>query len=411
MVSYCFRLPGIQVDVGKDTLRTHIRGVLSRHPDWAKDMSAFEAEAAWIIGDWDTVQAVSERGHAMASVMLDLHRKVDISHSVSLARRAIGEKITSQHYPRAYDSLMQLHILRDVELMESTRSDYLPLHNVLNGNALQNELKRELLRSLDQRLNRSAPAFRHRETILSVRRTGLGSLGIPAFTAEVGQAWIASAKIARKAGYEQTAYSSVLQAKELDTPFAFIQQVKLLVMQGGPTLASRALKHSLAPMVLGVSKEPGPGPIKVGDAAGVPYDKHDARFERDHKLAKVRADAFRCWKSTDGQGSLLLARWLHDAARGTPNETIAWFGRAINLSPKWVPTNRYGSSVALTRLIVTSPATTTWDITMTSCTTRPCSRSRTRRTRRSRKRSAIAPSSCIRNRKLLRAFRPMQSAG
>ena len=49
----------------------------------------------------------------------------------------------------------------------------------------------------------------------------------PSLRSTIGQAWIESAKIARKAGHLQTAYSCILQARTFDTPFAFIQSCKL----------------------------------------------------------------------------------------------------------------------------------------------------------------------------------------
>jgi FAT domain len=43
----------------------------------------------------------------------------------------------------------------------------------------------------------------------------------------VGQLWLETAKIARKAGHYQTAYSAILQAEQLKAPMAFLQSAKL----------------------------------------------------------------------------------------------------------------------------------------------------------------------------------------
>ncbi len=67
--------------------------------------------------------------------------------------------------------------------------------------------------------------------------------------AEIGLAWIASSKNARKAGHEQTAYSATLQAKESNAPFAFVQQAKLLKGHGEALKALIDLENGLKPFL------------------------------------------------------------------------------------------------------------------------------------------------------------------
>lgn len=66
---------------------------------------------------------------------------------------------------------------------------------------------------------------------------------------EVGQAWLLSSKIARKAGHSQTAYSAVLQARQYSTPFTFVQDAKLLYTTGQNLRALQELQHSLDPII------------------------------------------------------------------------------------------------------------------------------------------------------------------
>jgi serine/threonine-protein kinase ATR len=62
---------------------------------------------------------------------------------------------------------------------------------------------------------------------------------------EIGRSWLASAKIARKAGHISTAYSALLQAKHHQTPYAFVQAAKLVRAKGENERALRDLEHSL----------------------------------------------------------------------------------------------------------------------------------------------------------------------
>ncbi|WVR00045.1 hypothetical protein IAU59_007187 [Kwoniella sp. CBS 9459] len=232
-----------------DTLRTHIRGVLSRHPEWSADLSSFEAEAAWIIGDWNTVKLIGKLGPPVGQALLALHEHRDPEAILLQTRRALGSGITSKQYGSVYEPLLQLHLLREIEMIHATKKgiDATPLGP--NRHALIQSATQGLTASLDARFAFTSPAFRVREAILSIRRTAYGLINTPQLKIAIGDTWILSSKIARKAGYEQTAYSAVLQAKEADAPFAFIQQAKLLRAHGGVYKALTDMDNALKPLL------------------------------------------------------------------------------------------------------------------------------------------------------------------
>jgi serine/threonine-protein kinase ATR len=64
-------------------------------------------------------------------------------------------------------------------------------------------------------------------------------------TSEIGKTWLASAKIARKAGQWQTAYSALLQAQQSKTQFAFIESAKLMKATNEPLRALKELENSM----------------------------------------------------------------------------------------------------------------------------------------------------------------------
>jgi serine/threonine-protein kinase ATR len=61
----------------------------------------------------------------------------------------------------------------------------------------------------------------------------------------IGRTWLASAKIARKAGHWQTAYSAMLQAQQRSTPFWFVENAKLIKANGEPLRALHELDHAI----------------------------------------------------------------------------------------------------------------------------------------------------------------------
>jgi serine/threonine-protein kinase ATR len=70
---------------------------------------------------------------------------------------------------------------------------------------------------------------------------------------EIGRSWLASAKIARKAGQWQTAYCSMLQAQQIDRQFSFMESAKLVKATGEPLRALQELENSMR--LLGLIEE------------------------------------------------------------------------------------------------------------------------------------------------------------
>lgn len=62
----------------------------------------------------------------------------------------------------------------------------------------------------------------------------------------VGRYWLASSKVARKAGHFQAAYSALLQGREKGAPYYFIQGCKLLYSSGESIRALQELNNALA---------------------------------------------------------------------------------------------------------------------------------------------------------------------
>lgn len=97
-------------------------------------------------------------------------------------------------------------------------------------------------------------------------------------TSQIGQSWLASAKIARKAGQWQTAYSAMLQAQHSNAPFSFMESAKLVRARGEPLRALQELENSMH--ILGL--------VSSGNTPDLTRD--DERSKR--MKAKVWTDSF-----------------------------------------------------------------------------------------------------------------------
>lgn len=247
--------------------------MLSRNPEWSTELSTFEAEAAWIIGDWPTVEQVGDRGPPIAQVLLAAHQRDDIGPAIKAARRDLGRAINSHSFARSYDPVLQLHLLREIEMIHTTDQSISSVRDPVNRTVIVQNHARQLNASLGDRFDTAAPAFRVREAILSMRRTAFKLSTTPLLKPDIGLAWITSAKIARKAGYEQTAYSATLQAQQVDAPFTFLQQAKLSRVNGGAYKALTELENAVQPL--------------LNQQTTDEWRKTEDDFARDRNLAKV----------------------------------------------------------------------------------------------------------------------------
>ncbi|KDR84098.1 hypothetical protein GALMADRAFT_219929 [Galerina marginata CBS 339.88] len=305
-----------------DTLRTHVAGVLTRHPDWESAMAGFQVESAWMVGAWDDVQRLAARmdintsSIVMARVLLAMRagEQTAISEALSQARSVLGAPITAagvKGYRRSYEAVLDLHMTHELELIYQAAS------SIQSGSqdSIRHDRRRtlaELSQTLSARLDITLPTFRSREPLLSMRRTAftLSKNTWAGLNLEVGKSWLSSAKIARKSKQWQTAYSATLQAQQSKAPYYFIESAKLLKASGEPLRALLELENSIK--LLGLFDE------QVLDLTA------DAESER--MKAKIQ---------------VLRARWMNECDRFDISHIFGIFQEATTLQKNWESAHYY----------------------------------------------------------------------
>lgn len=310
----------IEVDRGEepelraDTLQTHIRGVLSVRPEWTNDLAEYQAEAAWITGDWTRLEQLGDLGGPMGLVLSGLQKDQPVAPLLEVARRRVGQGIISKDYARNYDVVLKLHQLREIELVwdAKARRPNTASMDLDDNNAavVARKARNDFVQMLQQRFDTTSPGFRVREAILTIRRTALSLVDVPDLRDEIGRAWIQSSRIARKAGYEQTAYTAALQAKQVDAPFAFVQQVKLVKGSDGVFKALTSLENSVKPIKDEIDRQ---NELDKRTKKVRSVEEKEECFARDRQLAKA---------------SLLEARWARETDRFSVNDVVAKFKEA-----------------------------------------------------------------------------------
>ncbi|TFK72010.1 hypothetical protein BDN72DRAFT_869695 [Pluteus cervinus] len=305
-----------------DTLRTHVRGVLTRHPEWEQPLSGFQVESAWMMGAWDDVQHIAERSKSdqtpqvvIARVLLAMRDGDDkaIADQISAARVVLGAPISAggaRGYLRSYEAVLDLHIVHELELIFNVTKD---LAGFQGSSQRRREVLDKLTRTLDSRLHSVLPTFRMQEPILSIRRTafGLASASQGAILKEVARCWLTSAKIARKANQQQTAYSAVLQARQNGSRSTFIQSAKLLKATGEPLRALQELENSMRFL-------------------GLLNDNHVDLTENEDETKTLKAK-----KLMLRQAFVLRSRWMNESERYEPKNLYEAFATASAIQTSW----------------------------------------------------------------------------
>ncbi|KAI9000757.1 hypothetical protein BD414DRAFT_405932 [Trametes punicea] len=354
-----------------DTLRTHVIGVLTKHPDWSPHLIGYQVESEWMVGHWDDVQALvsstDARPPAVLLAQILLAMRTDNAAAVKAAlidaRRALGASIIAagpNGYRRSYDAVLNLHLVHELEVINDV------VKGLPGGPASGSQSKEEnlniLLQRLSARFDSTLPTFRIREPILNMRRTAFNLS--PSVSEEVkdatGKLWLASAKIARKAGHLQTAYSAILQAERCRTPYSFVESAKVVRARGDPLRALQKLEKAMRLCGFlpkeGSSREDNTIDLTVSQdekkkrakihVLRARYMDHTDRFE-DSRVCKEFRKATEMWSKWES-GQFHLGQFQDDCFKALPAadkrtrgmkmnfQTIRSFTRAIRYGSKYI---------------------------------------------------------------------------
>ncbi|KAJ4486427.1 latcripin-1 [Lentinula lateritia] len=300
-----------------DTLRTHVRGVLTRNSDWQPALASFQIESAWMVGAWEDVQNIVDSTDvataqiAIARLLLALRSRDSTAITIALdgARMVLGGPIAAagvNNYRRSYEAMLDLHLTHELETIYNAISSLSQQSTGINSALMR------LSEILSSRLDSTLPTFRTRESVLSMRRTAFALINIPGsqvLKREIGRSWLASAKIARKAGQWQTAYSAMLQSQQNKTRYSFMESAKLVKAMGDPLHALQQLENSMQLHNL------------LEDEVNVVDLTNDDNEENLKKMkAKVR---------------LARARWMNESERFDARMVLKTFTNVAILMPNW----------------------------------------------------------------------------
>uniref|UniRef100_A0A8C0XLQ1 Serine/threonine-protein kinase ATR n=1 Tax=Castor canadensis TaxID=51338 RepID=A0A8C0XLQ1_CASCN len=212
------------------TVITQVNGVHANRSEWTDELNTYRVEAAWKLSQWIWwTNGKSTTWSVRLGQLLLCAKKSDITAFYDTLKLVRAEQIVPLSaasfergsYQRGYEYIVRLHML--CELEHSIK----PLFHQSPGNTCQED-------SLNwgARLEMTQNSYRAKEPILALRRALLSLNKRPDYNEMVGECWLQSARVARKAGHHQTAYNALLNAGESQLAELCVERAKWLWSKG-----------------------------------------------------------------------------------------------------------------------------------------------------------------------------------
>ena len=143
---------------------------------------------------------------------------------------------------QCHTSSLKLHALSELELISDASHQ-----NIFNDP----EKKESLMIRLQRRLDILGSSAKDKEYILAIRRTAYRLMNTENVNHELGLAWLATARLARKAGRVQQAFNAILHSSKLGEQDATVEHARLLWHEGQHRKAIQSLQGVIDANILG----------------------------------------------------------------------------------------------------------------------------------------------------------------
>ncbi|KAL1022226.1 hypothetical protein UPYG_G00023920 [Umbra pygmaea] len=292
------------------TVITQVNGVLANRPQWKSDLNTYRVEAAWKLSKWDLLEDYlgSDRKSSTWGVRLGqmllaakrhdantFYEKLKLVRTEQVVPLAAASYETGT-YQRGYEYIVRLHMLSELE-------------HAFTGLQRQEEGHTPTPATLPphwpDRLEMTQNSFRAKEPILALRRALL-CLNSGECEGLVGECWLQSARVARKAGHHQTAFNALLNAQNTHTAELLTEKAKWLWSKGD-------VHQALIVLQKGVTQ----------------------CFPDDQLLSDPRS------LQTKGKAMLLVGRFMEETANFESNAIMKAYKDVTNLLPEWEDGNFY----------------------------------------------------------------------
>ncbi|PIK55504.1 putative serine/threonine-protein kinase atr [Apostichopus japonicus] len=301
------------MDLGQlNTALNLVNGVLADKPALTSQLNAYRVEACWKLSRWDSLEthlqketSTSDWRIGLGRILLAVRNK-DLSEfekQLKVVRSAqmgplSAASMEKGSYQRGYEFITRLHMLSDLErgLKQLVSSE-------VGEDSRSRRADERLFSEWNNRLALTQASFRVQEPLLCMRRIILGLFdpnNHPSVKQEIGQSWLKSAKVARKANQMQTAYSFLLNASYYSLPEFFLEKAEWLWNKGDGHQALICLQN------------------------GVAEHFPPSKMQQNLKQREAHAKAL-----------LLIGRCMEDTAKFESNSVMKQYKEVSDVHPEW----------------------------------------------------------------------------
>ncbi|XP_041465563.1 serine/threonine-protein kinase ATR-like [Lytechinus variegatus] len=308
------------LDLGQlNTALVHVNGVLSQRSDWSSQLNSYRVEACWKLAKWDDLESnLKHEGHnsdwniLLGKTLLAAREgnQEEFRTQLQLARSAqmgplSAASMEKGSYQRAYEYIARLHMLCDLDLGVTN------LLGFSAGGDSKSQSQAELMEWWDARQTMAQSSFRTQEPMLCLRRSILGLNNPPnteraELDKDIGYCWLKSAKVARKAGHLQGAYSSLLNAGLYSLPELCIEKAKWLWGKGD-------CHQALIDLQKGVAKH----------------------FSHGNHLHNDKSPEAKAQRLAHSKALLLVGRFMEDTAKFQSNSVMKQYMSVTEVNSEW----------------------------------------------------------------------------
>ncbi|KAL2098334.1 hypothetical protein ACEWY4_007541 [Coilia grayii] len=299
---------------------TQVNGVLASRPQWKGDLNTYRVEAAWKLSKWNLVEdylASDQRSSTWAVqlgqmlVAAKQHNSGMFYEKLKKARKDQVVPLSAASfecgtYQRGYEYIVRLHMLCE---LEHAFRNLLQLAPGGRPGRIGSTEEQKSMQNWDARLLMTQNSFRAKEPILALRRAIL-NLGQdrPSYVEQVGECWLKSARVARRAGHHQTAFNALLNTENSHLSELFVEKAKWLWSKGDVHEALIVLQKGVQQHCFFPSNYP----------------------VTDSKLIQTKSKAM-----------LLMGRLMEETANFESNAIMKTYRDVTTLLPEWEDGNFY----------------------------------------------------------------------
>ncbi|KAG7457149.1 hypothetical protein MATL_G00243500 [Megalops atlanticus] len=294
------------------TAITQVNGVLANRPQWKSDLNTYRVEAAWKLTQWDLLEdyLASDQKSSTWSVrlgqMLLAAKKRNTEtfyETLKIVRKEQVVPLSAASfecgtYQRGYEYIVRLHMLSELE------HAFTDLQKQWQKEAASRD--REQTLNWQARLEMTQNSFRAKEPILALRRAVLSLSKGQAYEELVGECWLQSARVSRKAGHHQTAFNALLNGENSRLSELFVEKAKWLWSKGDVHQALLVLQK------------------------GVQQCFPEEQPLTDPKRIRIK-----------GRAMLLVGRFMEETANFESNAIMKAYKDVTALLPEWEDGNFY----------------------------------------------------------------------